>query len=257
MFLYRAVIRGGLNEGEVRPYQAANLGYPRGRSEENSEAVSGETEAIDPLELRELGPLFFLLAAQEKAEEILAQARTQAEELRKEGFEQGMAQGREEGKKDLLPSLVALADAGQALIVFEQQLISRYTPQLVRLALEIAEKVIGKPVEEDPRIVASILERARGEVSEAKLIRIWLHPADYRTLEETRPDLVRVGEDGGRKIEVRPSEEIGRGGCRVETEIGLVDATLPTQIQELRRQLLDEETIKATNGHSAPEIKKD
>lgn len=255
--MFRAVIRGGLSEGEVRPYQAANLGQRRALADENPETMCGEMEPIDPRELRELAPLIILLATQEKADEILAQARTQAEDLQKQAFEQGMAQGREEGKKDLHPSLVALADAGQALIVFEQQLISRSTPQLVRLALEIAEKVIGKAVQEDPQIVASILERARREVSEAKLIRIWLHPADYRTLEETRADLVKVGEDGGRKIEVKSSEEIDRGGCRVETEIGLVDATLPTQIQELRRQLLDEETIKAGNGQSLAEVKKD
>jgi flagellar biosynthesis/type III secretory pathway protein FliH len=42
-------------------------------------------------------------------------------------------------------------------------------------------------------------------------------------------------------IEVLPSEEIARGGCRLETESGVIDATVPTQIDEIRRQLLDTE----------------
>ena len=50
-----------------------------------------------------------------------------------------------------------------------------------------------------------------------------------------------IGSDGHRTIEVVTSEEIVRGGCRLETESGIVDATIPTQIDEIRRQLLDTE----------------
>ena len=57
--------------------------------------------------------------------------------------------------KNCLPSMVAFANAGQSLIVFEERLISRHTAQLVRLALDIAEKIIRKTVQEDPQIVAT------------------------------------------------------------------------------------------------------
>jgi flagellar biosynthesis/type III secretory pathway protein FliH len=67
-----------------------------------------------------------------------------------------------------------------------------------------------------------------------------LHPADYEILAAIRPELIRAGDQGGRKVEVLASDEIGRGGCRIETEIGIVDASLPTQFQEIKRQLLDE-----------------
>jgi flagellar biosynthesis/type III secretory pathway protein FliH len=117
-------------------------------------------------------------------------------------------------------------------------MVSRSAPWIARLALEIAEKVIGRAVEENPQIVASVLERAKQEVADANRLRIWLHPADHKLLAELRPDLVTVGAASGRVIEVVASEEIGRGGCRLETEMGLVDATLPTQIEEIRRQLL-------------------
>ena len=63
-------------------------------------------------------------------------------------------------------------------------------------------------------------------------------------LREMRPDLLRIGEEGGRTIEVVATEEVSRGGCRLETEMGTVDATIPVQIQEVRRQLLDEDCLK-------------
>jgi flagellar biosynthesis/type III secretory pathway protein FliH len=119
-------------------------------------------------------------------------------------------------------------------------MVSRFTPHLVRLALAIAEKIVGKAVGEDSEIVASVLERAKKEVPDARLVRVRLHPADYKILAELRPELVRAGEEGGRKVEVLAADEIGRGGCRIETEIGVVDASLPTQFQEIKRQLLDE-----------------
>ena len=140
-----------------------------------------------------------------------------------------------------MPSLVVFANAAQSLIVFEEQLISRCTPQIVGLALEIASKVIAKAVDADGEIVAAVLERAKQEALDAKQLRICLNPTDHQLLAELRPDLVKIGNDGKRTIEVVASAEIARGGCRLETESGIVDATLPTQIDEIRRHLLDTE----------------
>jgi flagellar biosynthesis/type III secretory pathway protein FliH len=66
-----------------------------------------------------------------------------------------------------------------------------------------------------------------------------LHPLDHQSLAECRPDLVRIGEKGGRTVEVVLAEDIERGVCRVETEMGVVDATIPVQLEEIRRQMLD------------------
>jgi flagellar biosynthesis/type III secretory pathway protein FliH len=192
----------------------------------------------------ELGAFFLLLAAEEKAREIIADAETEAERIRQEAAREGAALGQNEVRQQVLPSLVAFANAGQALIVFEERLISCHTAQLVRLALDISEKIIQKAVLEDPQIVASTLERAKQEVTNAKRIHVSLHPKDVELLREMRPDLLTIGENGGRTIEIVAAEEVGRGGCRLETEMGVVDATIPVQIQEVRRQLLDEESLK-------------
>ncbi|MBI3303940.1 MAG: hypothetical protein HYZ72_17885 [Deltaproteobacteria bacterium] len=236
----KIVLRDAFTESEVCPYSQADL---RALLQPDEESAAEEEEREE--EVSAPSPEAFLAAARQRAEEIVAQAQRQADTLRHDAHAQGMASGREEGreqaKQELLLSLVAFAQAGQSLIVLEEQLIDRFTPQLVRLALEIAEKVVGKQVEEDPRIIASVLERARAELLQARFVRIWLHPVDHLTLAELRPDLVQVGEKGGRKVEVLASEEIERGGCRVETEMGMVDATIPVQMQEIRRQMLDEE----------------
>jgi flagellar assembly protein FliH len=239
--LFRLVDRDGLKESDIRPYVQNGVNGATALVLPDRRTTSGYPQIeLESLDLVKLGPYLLSLTAQEKAQEIITQAQTAVKEIRSEALQQGAVQGREEAKQELLPSLVAFADAAQALIVFEEQLISRSAPQIVQLALEIAEKVVGRVIEEDPKTVGSILERAKHEITDAKQLRIWLHPADFQLLSEVRPDLVKMGDEAGRKIDVVGSEDVSRGGCRLETEIGLVDATVPTQFDEIRRQLLSE-----------------
>jgi flagellar biosynthesis/type III secretory pathway protein FliH len=234
------VSREAVSVEEVCPYPQRDLeGDPFEAKPDPPGEVAYWDFEIESLDVIELAPLTLLIAAQEKARQIIAEAERRAEELRERALRENAERGREEAKSELLPALVAFADAGQSLIVFEEQLVARHTPHLVDLALAIAEKVIGKAVEEDAGITASVLERAKQEIIDAKQIRICLNPADHRILAELRPDLVKLGGENGRTIEMVSSEEIGRGGCRLETESGLVDATIPTQMDEIRRQLYE------------------
>ena len=239
--MYRLVARDGLKEDEVRLFQHDHLAGRVAEEENSAEAGACRSVEFQSLDLLELGPYLLLIAAQEKAREIVAEAKLQAERILDQAAARGTVEGREKAKQELLPSVTAFANAGQMLIVLEQQMISRYTPQLARLALEIAKKITGKALAEEPQIIVSVLEKAKQEVADAREIRILLHPADYELLAEIRPDLVKWGEENGRTIEVVASAEVSRGGCRLETEIGTVDATVPTQFAEIHRQLLDED----------------
>jgi flagellar assembly protein FliH len=198
---------------------------------------------LESLDLVNLGPYLLLLQAQEKAEELISSARAEADKIHQHSRLNGAAQGRGEAKQEALPAAMAFANVGQSLIVLEEQMIARYTPSMVQLALEIAEKVVHKAVAAEPEIVAAVLERARQEVSEARRVCVRLNPKDHELLGEIRPDLLTLGNDAGRVIEVVPDEDVTRGGCRIETDIGVIDATLPTQLGELRRQLLDQESL--------------
>ena len=240
MSLYRLMARDRLKEGEVRPYDQPDVGGRPNMADPDPRPL--REVRYESLDLIDLGHYLLLLAAQEKAQAIIAQAEDEAQKLCAQAKETGNQQGREDAKREILPSLVAFGHAGQMLIVFEEQMVAHYMPQIVRFALEIAEKIIGHAITEDPQIVASVLDRAKREVAEAKQMRIWLHPADRRVLAETCPDLIKIGAEAGRTIEVIASEDVTRGGCRLETEMGLIDATLPTQIDEIRRQLLDEDS---------------
>jgi flagellar assembly protein FliH len=242
--LSRLVAGAGLNADEVRVY--SELGAEddgRGKLANFSTGSACQAVEIESIDFVEFAPWIVLSAAQELAAALTAQAESAAEAIREQARRQGEAEGREAMMRDFAPSLIAFANAGQSLIILEEQLISRYAPHLVQLALEIAEKVIGHAVEVDGRIAESVLERARNEVAQARQIRIWLHPDDLKFLAEARPELLCVESTSGRTIEIAGALDVSRGGCRLETESGIVDATLPTQLDEIRRQLLDDDRI--------------
>ncbi len=257
----KVLLRGAFSEQDVRRYTHVELGcldappssvqVEAGEASQSAEHAEGQgeedssEESHAPSLSKPPAPSIeeILLFAQQQAESVLELARQEAEQLRQTAYAEGLALGREEGREqaqqELLPALIAFAQAGQSLIVLEDQLIERATPNLVRFALEIAEKVVGKAVEEDPHIIASVLELARAELPQARSVRLYLHPLDHQALTECRPDLVRIGEKGGRTVEVVLDDDLERGGCRIETEMGVVDAAIPVQFEELRRQMLE------------------
>lgn len=244
MCLSRLVARAGVDAKEVRAFTQTDLDADvlADARERKSDGGAPRQFEFDSLDIIEIAPWIVLQAAQDKARAIIEEARVKVEELRQEALRRGTEEGREEAKQAVMPALAAFSEAEKSLLSLEERLIGRYAPELVVLALEIAEKIIGKAVAADGKIIASVLERTKREIRDAKQIRIWLHPEDWQTLSALRPDLVKTGDEGGRTVEILPLDEIGRGGCRLETESGFVDATLPSQIEEIRRQLLDEDS---------------
>jgi flagellar assembly protein FliH len=252
MFLSRLVAGDHLKADEIRRYLESDAAGDNCERPSGGNA-DGECRQVeyDSIDVIEFAPLLVLGAAQDRAQEVIAQAETEAYRIREAARQQGVAEGRDEAKRSLLPSLVALADAGQSLIVLEEKLIALYEPHLVQLALEIAEKVIGRVIDADDGVIASVLERAKAEVTDAKQLRIFLHPDDLEVIREMRPDLIRMENGSGRTVEVLAAPEVGRGGCRLESESGILDATIPTQLDEIQRQLFDREMVGARSGESA------
>lgn len=250
--MYRGVVRNALPENEVQPYREIDVRLlvlaqdctASADLQEPEEEEVPSTEEVDepPAPSVTLAPLFLLNVAHEQAAAILAQARQEAEALQRDTYRHAVSLGREEGmetfQNELQSVLTACDRLQQQLCTLEERFVMNATPEIVRLALAIAEKIIGRQVEEDPSLIASVLERARTHVEHARKITIWLHPADHDVLLQLRPDLVRVGEEGQRTVAIFTSDDVGRGGCRIETEMGVVDATIPVQLDEIKEQLL-------------------
>jgi type III secretion system HrpE/YscL family protein len=169
-------------------------------------------------------------AARQKAEEILAEAQKARDEAVASGLRQGFEQGAAQWADALRAARVRVAEAAR-----------KAQPEIVRLALRVAEKILRQRIEARPEAIVPMVDEALRAFLAQNQTRVVLrvNPADEKVLAAHRQRwLERNPTIGG--IVVVPDEAVGRGGCRLESESGTVDATFETQLDVIERHLLGE-----------------
>lgn len=152
----------------------------------------------------------------------LEQTHRQAQE---EGYRAGYAEGKQRADKEA-QRLVQMMDA---LNLELQQADQKIAQDLLDLALELAKQMLQQALNVKPELLLGVVRKAIAELphfnQHAHLV---LHPDDAELVR------ARMGEQlahtGWKILE---SDQVGRGGCRVETAHGEIDATLATRWQRL------------------------
>jgi type III secretion protein L len=171
-----------------------------------------------------------LQKAQLEGEEILRKAKQKSEELRKSGYDAGYQEGLAQTTEQLL----------KARMEYEQ-FLRNANRELMDLAFKIAEKIIGKQLEIEPQTVISIVKQAMQNVRGSKQLTIRVHPSDAKILRENDDDLQEaLGRQ--RMIDIMEDKKVQPGGCIIESEIGIVEAQLQTQLERLKKILLAAKT---------------
>ena len=198
-----------------------------------------------------------LLRARGQAEQLLTAAQVEAEELRKlsveqghaEGLAAGTAKGIEQGKaagtqqalaesKATLASVTqALASAMAALDTQRTRLEIEGTTDVVRLAVAIARRVVGRMVEVEPSVVGEVAAAAMKLVTSSTDVRLAVNPIDKSAMDDALPR-IQNAMPMLKHAEVIADESVARGGCRINTRGGVIDADLNGQIDRIAETLI-------------------
>ncbi len=108
---------------------------------------------------------------------------------------------------------------------------------MLRMVMAISEQVIRRSLEAKPEIVLSLIENALHVSVQADTYRIRISPQDLDLVNEQKP-LFLASISGMKNISIIADAEITPGGCRVESDFGDVDATIETQLEEIRKLLV-------------------
>ena len=183
--------------------------------------------------------------AHQKAREIIEQAERQAAQLlhsvkvERDAF---VARAREEGRQEGLghaTEIVLLARRKRLSLVADAE------QDIVRLALAVAEKIIGRSLELDRELTLSVVAQAIESVRNQRELVVRVNPQDAELLRTSRRKLMDlIGRT--KEIAVREDPEVERGGCVIETENGTVDAQLRTQLQAIEQVLLGDDRPAAS-----------
>jgi flagellar biosynthesis/type III secretory pathway protein FliH len=156
-------------------------------------------------------------AARELARRLVEEARAEAERVRAEAKQSGLAEARAE----IAAALVAAARARDLALAGAER-------EVQTLALVAAGRIVQEEIALAPEritaIVKNVLERAR----RARKVELRVHPDDASVLE--RSDL-------GLGVTIVPDPAIGRGGCVVQSELGVIDARVEVQLAAMAKIL--------------------
>ena len=151
------------------------------------------------------------------------------------GYAQGERAGREAGSERAEAMLRRLAATLEELSTLRDQMMRQAERQLVELSLAIARRILHREVSVDPELAAALAHVALERLGSTAPAVIRLHPDDYTTVTAQDRDLWN-----GRAVKVVPDPAIARGGCRVESEFGYIDASVDAQMDEMARAILGE-----------------
>ncbi|KKM12341.1 hypothetical protein SY88_04110 [Clostridiales bacterium PH28_bin88] len=181
--------------------------------------------------------------AAREAEAVVTSARVEAGALREAARRAGYDEGRLAGWDEGLRQAQSLKDeAGQVL---ESARLERAATleglekEIVGLALAVAEKVVRRQVSVEQDIVLDIAREALRRAVDSHNVFLRVHPSLADMLQGKRDELERNLVEGA-SLQVVADSGISPGGCRVETEMGDVHATLEEQLGEIRDALLRE-----------------
>lgn len=166
-----------------------------------------------------------LADAERAAEETRGRAERAAEELREAAYQEGLES--------------ALAELNQVLLEAHERrdaALAGAERDVLRLAVKLAEKIIGREIERDDSTLADIVSAALRHARQQEALTVRVNPADLPRVQAHRDRLDPSGR--ARFIDLVADPRVGHGGCVIEGESGTVDARLDTQLRVLERALL-------------------
>jgi flagellar assembly protein FliH len=183
----------------------------------------------------------FLEMAQRQGAELVASARAQADGIadsaRREGFEAGYAEGKATAEREAHDLLQFAENAVREAVESRSRLIAESEEALVRLAVDVAERIVKADLQLNPDRVLNVLEGALRKAFVRDRLTVVCNPADLQLIEEGQDALAtQVGTL--QHLELIGDRRVQRGGVVVRTDAGDVDATLDSQLERLCEAML-------------------
>jgi len=180
-----------------------------------------------------------------------ARMEKEMEEKLRARYEQGLRDGEKRLNEQLLRQRSEVVDLQKGVLkALEEalpQVRSECETALVDLALEAARK-LACSLAITREMIETLVNEALVQIENTHGAVVLLHPDDLRLLERfsgqeavsaRRPHLEETGAPGQRRIEFKPSTEVPRGGCLVQTRFGTLDARRETRFELMKRSLTD------------------
>lgn len=187
-----------------------------------------------------------ILQSQKQAEEQLAAKRIEIERERElllqeayqKGFQQGLTEGRDSGKNEFV-DLIKQANQVVSLAkeAYEEHL-QNSEATILDVALTVAEKIVQTSLLEERERFLPIVKQAIKEAQFQHEIQIHVNPCFYELLISEKQELESLFPKPVQCF-IYPNHELPENACLIESEMGRIDASIDTQLSEMKKKLME------------------
>ena len=170
------------------------------------------------------------------AQEVLAKVKEEAKKYSETNVEEcealaekAKAEGHQEG----------LITFNEHILKMEEELrILKHNVQgqIIPLALQAAKKIVGTVIDKHPDVVVDIVMQVLKPVTQNKNIKLIVNKEEKDLLESNKEKFKALFEQV-ESFSIEEREGITKGSCIIETEAGIINATLENQWQALEAAL--------------------
>jgi flagellar assembly protein FliH len=148
------------------------------------------------------------------------------------GYSQGERAGAEAAAARGEAVVRRLAETVEELRTLRVDCLQKAEQQVVQIALAIARRIVHREVTLDRELLAAMGRVALDRLSHASAATIRLHPDDYAAVlgGSSSPE-------GAGITTIVPDPMVRRGGCLVQSDVGVIDVSVDAQINEIARTL--------------------
>ena len=161
--------------------------------------------------------------ALEDAENIKKEALQIYESERKRGFQEGFASGKDQISEYMLD---LAAKSVENFSKFEQDMVSLVTNALKRIVGEMDQK----------ELITHVVKNSIKMIRNQKQATLRVSPIDAQAV---RDNLGSILSDtaGVSFLDIVPDSRLTKGSCILETELGVIDASIDTQLDAIKRSI--------------------
>ncbi|GAB6137656.1 FliH/SctL family protein [Halanaerobaculum tunisiense] len=223
-------------------------------SSQQEEASQEDVTASDQQEESEK----IIVQAEQKAAEIIAQAKEEAQEIKqeatqqaqqeieaakeqahKEGYQAGFAEGQQEAQEEAVAEfkefMAQLEEKSATISQLVEEELAQVSSEVLELVTAISRQVINRELSLDDSLILDLVKDALLAIEEEKEVKIRINPQDLEVLSTAKEELIKTS--NLEEIELVTDQSIDLGGCIIETDFGGVDATISSQLAQIEEEL--------------------
>ncbi|MDP5273439.1 FliH/SctL family protein [Chengkuizengella axinellae] len=163
-------------------------------------------------------------------------------EIKNKATEQGLQEGTKLAEEQVLQKYNDLINKANLIVEtaykHKEEIIQESEPFLIELSCAIAEKMMHRELHDSNETLIHIISKVLARRNEGGIIKCCVAPEQYQFVIDAKEELI-LSLDPQAELQIVPDSSLSGFDCVVHSSFGSIDATIDTQLTEIKDKLLE------------------